>query len=106
MASLNNSFKKLPRLVQFILLIIPGVGWITEIVVRLSAFIHGKGLNQIIALLLAIFIPIFSWIDLVWVLLFKKLILTWQKNQFGVFPNFFLFIFSKFIFFIYFYVII
>ena len=41
MASLNNAFKSLPRLVQLLLLIIPGVGWITEIVVRLSAFIHG-----------------------------------------------------------------
>ncbi len=77
MANLNSEFKKLPRLVQILLLLIPGIGWITEIVVRLSAFLNGKATNQIIALILAIFIPIFSWIDLIWVILFKKLILTW-----------------------------
>lgn len=77
MASINSSFQKLPRLIQALLLLIPVVNWITEIVVRLSAFIHGKGTNQIIALILAIIIPFFGWIDLVWVLLYKKLILTW-----------------------------
>ena len=76
MANLNSEFKKLPRLVQILLLLIPGIGWITEIVVRLSAFLNGKATNQIIALILAIFIPILSWIDLIWVILFKKLILT------------------------------
>ena len=76
MENLNSEFKKLPRLVQILLLLIPGIGWITEIVVRLSAFLNGKATNQIIALILAIFIPIFSWIDLIWVILFKKLILT------------------------------
>ena len=76
MANLNSEFKKLPRLVQILLLLIPGIGWITEIVVRLSAFLNGKATNQIIALILAIFIPIFSWIDLIWVILFKKLILA------------------------------
>ena len=75
MANLNSEFKKLPRLVQILLLLIPGIGWITEIVVRLSAFLNGKATNQIIALILAIFIPIFSWIDLIWVILFKNLIL-------------------------------
>lgn len=76
MANLNSEFKKLPRIVQILLLLIPGLGWITEIVVRLSAFLNGKATNQIIALILAIFIPIFSWVDLIWVILFKKLILT------------------------------
>ena len=76
MANLNSEFKKLPRLVQILLLLIPGLGWITEIVVRLSAFLNGKATNQIIALILAIFIPVFSWVDLIWVILFKKLILT------------------------------
>ncbi len=76
MANLNSEFKKLPRLVQILLLLIPGIGWITEIVVRLSAFLNGKATNQIIALVLASFIPFFSWIDLIWVILFKKLILT------------------------------
>ena len=60
MANLNSEFKKLPRIVQILLLLIPGLGWITEIVVRLSAFLNGKATNQIIALILAIFIPVFS----------------------------------------------
>ena len=76
MANLNSEFKKLPRIVKILLLLIPGLGWITEIVVRLSAFLNGKATNQIIALILAIFIPVFSWVDLIWVILFKKLILT------------------------------
>ena len=76
MANLNSEFKKLPRIVQILLLLIPGLGWITEIVVRLSAFLNGKATNQIIALIRAIFIPVFSWVDLIWVILFKKLILT------------------------------
>ena len=76
MANLNKKIKKLPRIVQILLLLIPGLGWITEIVVRLSAFLNGKATNQIIALILAIFIPVFSWVDLIWVILFKKLILT------------------------------
>ncbi len=77
MASLNNAFKSLPRLVQLLLLIIPGVGWITEIVVRLSAFIHGKAMNQLIILILSIpFGIIIQYVDFVWVLFYKKLILT------------------------------
>ena len=77
MASLNNAFKSLPRLVQLLLLIIPGVGWITEIVVRLSAFIHLKAMNQLIILILSIpFGIIIQYVDFVWVLLYKKLILT------------------------------
>ncbi len=74
-----DSFKKLPRLVQIILLLIPGVNWITEILVRGSAFMNGKSTEQIIVLILAI-IPvtgvILGWADLIWCLLFKRLILT------------------------------
>lgn len=74
-----DSFKKLPRLVQILLLLIPGVNWITEILVRGSAALHGKGMQQILFLILAI-IPvtgvILGWADLIWCLLFKRLILT------------------------------
>ncbi len=74
-----DSFKKLPRLVQIILLLIPGVNWITEILVRGSAFMNGKSTEQIIVLILAI-IPvtgvILGWADLIWCLLFNRLILT------------------------------
>lgn len=77
--SFNSGFQKLPRLVQIILLLIPGVNWITEVVVRCSAALHGKALKQIIVLILAI-IPftgvLLGWIDLFSCLIQKKLILT------------------------------
>lgn len=76
--SIVSSFKSLPRLVQIILLLIPGVNWITEICVRVSAAMHGKGIEQVIILILAI-LPtgvILGWVDLIWCLVFKRLILT------------------------------
>ncbi|MDE7329321.1 MAG: hypothetical protein K2N57_06260 [Clostridia bacterium] len=76
--SLNKSFQNLPRLVQIILLLIPGVNWITEICVRLSAALHGKALKQLIVLIFAI-LPtgvLLGWIDLFSCLFQKKLILT------------------------------
>lgn len=77
--SIVSGFKSLPRLVQIILLLIPGVNWWTEVLVRGSAALHGKGLQQIVVLIFAI-IPItgvlLGWIDLIWCLLYKRLILT------------------------------
>ncbi len=76
--SIVSSFKSLPRIIQILLLLIPGVNWITEICVRVSAAMHGKGMQQVIVLILAI-LPtgvILGWVDLVWCLLFKRLILT------------------------------
>lgn len=76
--SINSGFKSLPRLVQIILLLIPGVNWLTEILVRGSAALHGKAFKQIIVLIFAI-LPtgvLLGWIDLFSCLLCKKLILT------------------------------
>lgn len=76
--SFNSGFKSLPRLVQIILLLIPGVNWITEVLVRGSAALHGKATLQLIVLIFAI-LPtgvLLGWIDLFSCLLFKKLILT------------------------------
>lgn len=73
-----SGFKSLPRLIQIILLLIPGVNWITEIIVRVSAFLHGKALGQIVILIFAI-LPtgfLLGWIDLFSCLFRKKLILT------------------------------
>ncbi len=69
-------FNKQSRLVQILLLLIPGVNWITEIVVRWSTWLKQGGILRLIISILTI--PcgmIFGWIDLVWVLLFKKLFL-------------------------------
>ena len=70
-------FNKQSRLVQLLLLLIPVVNWITEIVVRWSTWSKKGGLLRLIICIL-VTIPsgiVFGWVDLVWVLLFKKLCL-------------------------------
>lgn len=69
-------FNKQSRLVQIILLLIPGVNWITEILVRWSNYLKKGGtVRLIISIIVTIFGLVFGWIDLVWVLLYKKLLL-------------------------------
>ena len=70
-----KKFQQLPRLVQFLLLLIPGVNWITEIVVRLSALLAKPDLRNVLGFIFGLIIPVFGWLDLVWVLLFKHLVL-------------------------------
>lgn len=70
-------FNRQSRLVQIILLLIPGVNWFTEIIVRWSTFLKKGGILRLIICIL-VTIPtgiVFGWIDLLWVLLFKKLFL-------------------------------
>lgn len=70
-------FNKQSRLVQIILLLIPGVNWITEIAVRWSTWAKKGGFLRFLICIL-VTIPsgiVFGWVDLVWVLLFKKLCL-------------------------------
>lgn len=77
MSSALASFNKLPKVVQVILLLIPGVNLITEIIVRISAACHGKAGLQILALLLAIVTGgLFAWIDLIVVIIKNRLCLT------------------------------
>ena len=69
-------FNKQSRLVQIILLLIPGVNWITEILVRWSTYLKKGGtVRLIISIIVTFFGLVFGWIDLVWVLLYKKLLL-------------------------------
>ena len=70
-------FNKQSRLVQIILLLIPGVNWITEILVRWSTYLKKGGLIRLVVCIL-VTIPsgiVFGWIDLVWILLFKHFFL-------------------------------
>lgn len=68
-------FNSQSRLVQIILLLIPGVNWVVEILVRWSAFLETKKLYQLVVAILVTFLGLaFGWIDLVWILLFKHLI--------------------------------
>ncbi|MCR5740974.1 MAG: hypothetical protein K6G38_00715, partial [Gammaproteobacteria bacterium] len=63
-------------LVQVLLLLIPGVNWVVELVVRISAaFQHPTLVNVVMAIVVIVFGLPFGWLDLVWVLLFKHLLL-------------------------------
>ncbi len=70
-------FNKQSRLVQLLLLLIPGVNWITEVVVRWSTFLQKGGLLRLIVSLVVTLGGgfILGYLDLIWVLLFKKLCL-------------------------------
>lgn len=70
-----KAFQKLPRLIQILLLLIPGVNWITEIVVRVSAVFEKTSARNVLGLILAVIVGfVFGWVDLIWCLLFKHLI--------------------------------
>ena len=73
----DKAFNKQSKLVQIILLLIPGVNWVTELLVRWSVALRTKGLLHI---LLAVLVTVgglaFGWLDLIWVLLFGHLILA------------------------------
>ena len=69
-------FNSQSRLVQLLLLLIPVVNWIVEIFVRVTAVLEKPNLGNLLGLIFGIIIPIFGWIDLVWVLLFNHLLLA------------------------------
>ena len=70
-------FNKQSRLVQIILLLIPGVNWITELLVRWSVALRKKDLVHIlVAVVVTFFGFAFGWLDLIWILLFKHLVLA------------------------------
>ena len=70
-------FNSQSRLVQILLLLIPFVNWVVELAVRWDKALKTKdGLDLVVAVVVTIFGVPFGWIDLVWVLLFKHLILA------------------------------
>lgn len=74
---MKKCFNSCSRLVQLILLLIPFVNWIVEIGVRWSNFLEKKGLiSLILAIVVTFFGLVFGWVDLIWCLLFKHLILA------------------------------
>lgn len=75
--SFDKWFRGQRRLIQFLLLIIPFVNWVTEILVRVSAVLRKSSTKNILGLILYI-IPwgiILAWLDLVWVILNNDLLL-------------------------------
>ncbi len=74
-------FNSQSRLVQILLLLIPGVNWIIEIIVRVSAVIEKPTLENILGVIFGVILPCISgWVDLIWVLLFKHLFLAKQSR--------------------------
>ncbi len=69
-------FNKQSRLIQILLLLIPGINWITEIVVRVTAVIQKPTTENIIGVILAVLLGWgFGYLDLIWVLVFNHLFL-------------------------------
>ena len=68
-------FNSQSRLVQLILLLIPFVNWIVEIFVRVTAVVEKPTTENILGVIFGLIIPVFGWIDLIWVLLFNHLCL-------------------------------
>ena len=72
---IESAFENLPRIAQILLLLIPGVNWITEILVRWSHALHrGSLVKYIIAILVTVVGIVVGWVDVLWCLLFKHLI--------------------------------
>ena len=68
-------FYKQSKLVQLLLLLIPGVNWVVEICIRWSAFLsRPKLLTFVFAILATVSVGVFGWVDLVWLLLFNHLL--------------------------------
>ena len=69
-------FNKQSRLVQVLLLLIPIVSWVVEIYVRVTAVLQKPTVGNILGLVFGLIIPVFGWLDLIWVLLFNHLVLA------------------------------
>ena len=69
-------FNKQSRLVQIILLLIPVVNWVVEIIVRGSTWFKRGGVVRLIICIVVTFLGIIvGWVDAIWCLLFKRLLL-------------------------------
>ena len=67
-------FERQSRVVQIILLLIPGVNWVIEAGVRWSHAIRkGTFFKYLLAILSTFLGLIFGWLDFIWCLCFKHL---------------------------------
>ena len=68
-------FNRQSRLVQIILLLIPFVNWVVEIMVRWSTYFQKGGTVRLVVSIIVTFLGlVFGWIDLIAVLITKKLL--------------------------------
>ena len=68
-------FEKQSLLVRIILLVIPFVGWVMEVLCRISAVIRNSSTTNIVGLVLGAVIPFWGWVDIVGLLLNDKFFL-------------------------------
>ena len=72
---MDKKFHSLSKLIQILLLFIPFVNWVTEVVVRWSAWSKKGGTLRLVICVL-VTLPtglIVGWIDMIWIALFNKL---------------------------------
>lgn len=70
-----KTFKSLPRLVQIILLIIPGINWIVELIIRACQLIKKPNLVTVLMFIVSFpFGVVLGWVDLVWLLVNNHLV--------------------------------
>lgn len=69
-------FEKQSKLVQVLLLIIPGVNWVVEVLVRWDHALRTKSLLKIVIAILVTFVGLaFGWLDALWCVLFGHMLL-------------------------------
>lgn len=63
-------YNKQDRLIKIILLVIPFVGWVVEVLIRISAFLKKQTVLNLAGLILfGVFGSVITYADLVWILL-------------------------------------
>ncbi len=73
-----KKFNEFDKLIRFLLLIIPFVGWITEMVIRWSVFLEKKSLLSLVMAIIHTFVGwalVLAIIDAILVLLDKNMLL-------------------------------
>ena len=73
----EKAFEGLPKIAQIILLLIPGVNWVTEVLVRWSHALRVKSLLKYV-IAIVVTIPsgiVIGWLDAIWCLLFGHMLL-------------------------------
>lgn len=72
---MDRWFTKQSRLVQILLLLIPGVNWVVEVLVRWSSFARKPGaLKLVISIVVTVFGLAYAWIDMICCLITKHLL--------------------------------
>ena len=76
-----KKFYELPKWAQVILLLIPGVNWVMEVVIRVLLLIEKQCPENIVGMVVATFLGIpLGWVDIIFLVTTKELVLTITKD--------------------------